>query len=76
MKDGKDNSIDAAITEETKRVVSECSKNDTDKKCTSCEQNNIDNITKVEKVTILSDIPTNFLTLTICQGTLASTHKP
>ena len=22
------------------------------------------------------DIPTNFLTLTICQGTLASTHKP
>ena len=36
MKDGKDNNIDAAITEETKRVViSECSKKDTDKKCTS-----------------------------------------
>ena len=36
MKEDKDSNIDAAITEETKRVVmSECSKNDTDKKCTS-----------------------------------------
>ena len=51
MKDGKDNNIDAAITEETKRVViSECSKNDTDKKCTSYEQKNVDNITMISIV--------------------------
>jgi len=30
----------------------------------------------VLKATTTIDIPTNFLTLTLCQGTLASTHKP
>jgi len=59
MKDGKNNNIDAAITEETKRVVmSEFSKNDTDKKCTSYEQsNNVDNITEdLNSVAIRNDM--------------------
>jgi len=47
MKDGKDNNIDAAITEEIKSVaMSDDSKKDTDKKCTSYEQNTMNNITE------------------------------
>jgi len=58
MKDGKDNNIDAAITEETKSVaMSDDSKKNTDKKCTSYEQNTtMDNITEdLNSVAIRND---------------------
>ena len=58
IKDDDNSNIDAITVEEKRVVMSERSKNDTDKKCTSYEQSTMDNITEgIESISVL-DIST------------------
>jgi len=57
IKDGDNSNIDAITAEKKRVVMSDDSKKDTDKKCTSCEQNNVDNITEaIESISVLDII--------------------